>query len=95
MHRQQLRKGEDESLGSLESETQATKLASRSPKHNNNTSSLDIGTKNKAAYGILIDTGAAISLAPTKAPSNLGQSPAKLKKLLGEERLNLLDKNLA
>ena len=55
--------GEDLSLGSLESQTQATKLAYRSPKHNNNTSSLGIGTKNKAAYGILIDTGAAISLA--------------------------------
>ena len=55
--------GEDECLGSLESQTQ-TQQACRSPKHNNNTSSLGIGSKNKAAWGIMIDTGAAISLAP-------------------------------
>ena len=54
---------EGQSLGNLESETQ-TQQACRSPKHNNNTSSLGIGTKNKAAWGIMIDTGAAISLAP-------------------------------
>ena len=56
---------EEQSLGSLESETQATtKHASRSPKHNRNNSNLGIGTKNTAAWGILIDTGAAISVAP-------------------------------
>ena len=69
---------EDESLGSLESETQATQLAYRSPKHNNNnTSSLGIGTKSKAAYGILIDTGAAISLAPMSFASEVGLSPVE------------------
>ena len=56
---------EELSLGSLEAEPQATKLAYRSPKHNNNNNSiLGLGTKNTAAYGILIDTGAAVSLAP-------------------------------
>ena len=55
--------GEEQSLGNLESQTQ-TQQACRSPKHNNNTSSLGIGSKNKAAWGIMIDTGAAISLAP-------------------------------
>ena len=69
--------GEEQSLGSLESETQATKLAYRSPKHNNNTSSLGIGTKNKAAYGILIDTGAAISLAPLSFAPDIELSPVE------------------
>ena len=56
---------EELSLGSLEAEPQATELAYRSPKHNNNNNSiLGLGTKNTAAYGILIDTGAAVSLAP-------------------------------
>ena len=56
---------EELSLGSLEAEPQATKLAYRSQKHNNNNNSiLGLGTKNTAAYGILIDTGAAVSLAP-------------------------------
>ena len=69
---------EDESLGSLESETQATTAqAYRSPKHNNNTSSLGIGTKNKAAYGILIDTGAAISLAPMSFAPEVELSPVE------------------
>ena len=67
---------EEESLGSLESETQATiAQACRSPKHNNNTSSLGIGTKNTAAWGILIDTGAAISLAPMSFAQNTELSP--------------------
>ena len=66
---------EEVSLGSLEAEPQATKLAYRSPKHNNNTSSLGIGTKNKAAYGILIDTGAAISLAPRSFAQDVELSP--------------------
>ena len=58
--------GEELSLGSLESETQATTnlLACTSPKHNKNTSNLGQDLKNKAAWGIMIDTGAAISLAP-------------------------------
>ena len=69
---------EDESLGSLESETQATiAQACRSPKHNNNTSSLGLGTKNKAAYGILIDTGAAISLAPMSFAPDVELSPVE------------------
>ena len=76
---------EDESLGSLESETQATQLAYRSPKHNNNnnTSSLGIGTKNKATYGILIDTGAAISLAPMSFASEVELSPVESTLQLG------------
>ena len=53
---------EGQYLGSLESLTQ-TQQACRCPSHNN-TSSLGIGAKNKAAWSILIDTGAAISLAP-------------------------------
>ena len=53
---------EGQYLGSLESLTQ-TQQACRCPSHNN-TSSLGIGTKNKTAWSILIDTGAAISLAP-------------------------------
>ena len=69
--------GEELSLGSLESATQATKLAYRSPKHNNNTSSLGISTKNKAAYGILIDTGAAISLAPMSFAQEAELSPVE------------------
>ena len=69
---------EDESLGSLESETQATMApACRSPKHNNNISSLGLGTKNKAAYGILIDTGAAISLAPMSFAPTIELSPVE------------------
>ena len=43
---------------------QQTGQLTKPPKHNNNTSSLGIGTKNTAAWGILVDTGAAISLAP-------------------------------
>ena len=70
---------EEESLGSLESETQATTnlLAYRSPKHNNNTSSLGIGSKNKAASGTLIDTGAAISLAPMSFAQGVELSPVE------------------
>ena len=65
---------EDESLGNLESETQ-TQQACRSPKHNNNASNLGLGTKNTAAYGILIDTGAAISLAPMSFAPGVELSP--------------------
>ena len=62
---------EDESLGSLEQDASTTNLrACRSPKLNNNNSSiLGQDLKNKAAWGILVDTGAAVSLAPvTFAP---------------------------
>ena len=65
---------EGQSLGNLESETQ-TQQACRSPKHNNNTSSLGIGLKNKAAWGIMIDTGAAISLAPMSFAPTTELSP--------------------
>ena len=65
---------EGQSVGSLESETQ-TQQACRSPKYNNNTSSLGIGTKNTAAWGILIDTGAAISLAPMSFAPDTELSP--------------------
>ena len=70
--------GEDQSLGSLESQTQAVTTilqACRSPKHNSNTSILGQGTKNKAAWGILIDTGAAISLAPLSFAPEVELSP--------------------
>ena len=66
--------GEDQSLGSLESQTQ-TMQACRSPKHNNNTSSLGQGSKNTAAWGILIDTGAAISFAPMSFAPGVELSP--------------------
>ena len=70
--------GEELSLGSLEAEPQATKLAYRSPKHNNNnTSNLGLGTKNTAAYGILIDTGAAINLAPMSFAQGVELSPVE------------------
>ena len=65
---------EDESIVNLESETH--KQACRSPKHNNNnTSSLGIGIKNTAAWGIMIDTGAAISLAPVSFAPTTELSP--------------------
>ena len=52
-------------LGNLEQNASTTNLpAGRSPKLNNNTSNLGIGTTNTAAWGILVDTGAAMSLAP-------------------------------
>ena len=66
--------GEGQYLGSLESTTH-TQQACRSPKHNNNTSNLGIGTKNTAAWGILVDTGAAISLAPMSFAQNIELSP--------------------
>ena len=64
---------EDRALGSFEAQPQAatTSLpAFRSPKHNNNNSILGQDLKNKAAWGILIDTGAAMSLAPVELCSN-------------------------
>ena len=66
--------GEGQYLGSLESVTQ-TQQACRFPSHNNNTSNLGIGTKNTAAWGILVDTGAAISLAPMSFAQNTELSP--------------------
>ena len=66
--------GEDQSLGSLESQTQ-TEQACRSPKHNNNTSSLGQVSKNTSAWGIMIDTGAAISLAPMSFAPETELSP--------------------
>ena len=69
--------GEELSLGSLEADPQATQLAYRSPKHNNNTSNLGIGTKNTAAWGILVDTGAAISLAPMSFAQTSELSPCE------------------
>ena len=69
--------GEELSLGSLESQTQATTnlLACISPKHNNNSSILGQDLKNKAAWGIMIDTGAAISLAPVSFAPTTELSP--------------------
>ena len=67
---------EGQSLGNLESETQ-TQQACKSPKHNNNTSNLGIGLKNKAAWGIMIDTGAAISLAPMSFAPEVELSPVE------------------
>ena len=51
--------------------------ACRFPSHNNNTSNLGIGTKNTAAWGILVDTGAAISLAPMSFAQNIELSPCE------------------
>ena len=77
---------EGQTLGSLESETQ-TQQACRCPSHNN-TSSLGIGTKNKAAWSILIDTGAAISLAPRSFAQHIELSPfestLQLRSITGE-----------
>ena len=52
-----------------------TQQACRFPSNNNNTSNLGIGTKNTAAWGILVDTGAAISLAPMSFAQNTELSP--------------------
>ena len=67
---------EEQTLGHLESQTQ-TQQACRSPKHNSNTSSLGIGSKNIAAWGIMIDTGAAISLAPMSFAPGVELSPVE------------------
>ena len=69
---------EDRALGSFEAQPQAatTSLpAFRSPKHNNNNSILGQDLKNKAAWGILIDTGAAMSLAPVSFAPEAELSP--------------------
>ena len=80
---------EDRALGSFEAQPQTTTSlpASRFPKHNNN-SILGQDPKNKAAWGILIDTGAAMSLAPVSfAPeAELGplESTLQLRNLEGK-----------
>ena len=68
---------EDRALGSFEAQPQATTSlpAWRFPKQNNNTSILGQDLKNKAAWGILIDTGAAISLAPMSFAPTAELSP--------------------
>ena len=71
---------EEDSIGSLEQNASTTNLpADRSQEQNNNNinnnNSLGIGTKNTAAFGILIDTGAAISVAPKDFASQTELSP--------------------
>ena len=62
---------EGQSLGSLGT----TKHALGSPKQHNNNSTLGIGTKNRAAWEILIDTGAALSVAPVSFAPEIELSP--------------------
>ena len=81
---------EEGTLGSLEQNASTTNLrADRSPKLNNNTSTLGQDLKNTAAWGILVDTGAAMSLAPMSfAPStelSPLQSTIKLRTVTGNE----------
>ena len=70
---------EEDSIGSLEQNASTTNWpAYGSQEHNNNnnnSNSLGIGTKNTAAFGILIDTGAAISVAPKDFASQAELSP--------------------
>ena len=67
---------EEGTLGSLEQDASTTNLpACRSPKHNNNTSILGQDLKNTAAWGILVDTGAAVSLAPVSFAPETELSP--------------------
>ena len=69
---------EDRALGSFEAQPQATTTslpACRFPKHNNNISILGLDLKNKAAWGILIDIGAAMSLAPVSFAPEAELSP--------------------
>ena len=69
---------EEGTLGSLKQNASTTNWpAYQTPKHNNNTSSLGIGTKNTAAWGILVDTGAAISLAPWDFAQHIELRPLK------------------
>ena len=80
---------EEGTLGSLEQNASTTNWpAYQTPKHNNNTSSLGIGTKNTAAWGILVDTGAAISLAPWDFAQHIElrplQSTLQLRSVTGE-----------
>ena len=81
---------EEGTLGSLEQNASTTNLrADRSPKLNNNTSILGQDLKNTAAWGILVDTGAAVSLAPVSfAPTtelSPLQSTIKLRTVTGNE----------
>ena len=56
---------EEGTLGNKKQNASTTNLqACNSPEHNNNTSILGQELKNRAAWGILVDTGAAVSLAP-------------------------------
>ena len=68
---------EDRALRSFEAHPQATTSlpACRFPKHTTNTSILGQDLKNKAAWGILIDTGAAMSLAPVSFAPEAELSP--------------------
>ena len=80
---------EEGTLGSLEQNASTTNWpAYQTPKHNNNTSSLGIGTKNTAAWEILVDTGAAISLAPWDFAQHIElrplQSTLQLRSVTGE-----------
>ena len=63
-----------QSLGSLEQNASTTTCAAwRSPKHQHNINSLGLGT----AWGIMIDTGAAISLAPLDFAQHIELSPVE------------------
>ena len=65
---------EEQSLGSLEQNASTTNCAAyRSPKHQHNINSLGLGT----AWGILIDTGAALSLAPMDFAQHIELSPVE------------------
>ena len=80
---------EEGTLGSLKQNASTTNWpAYQTPKHNNNTSSLGLGTKNTAAWGILVDTGAAISLAPWDFAQHIElrplQSTLQLRSVTGE-----------
>ena len=82
---------EDQSLGNLEPRASTTNLrACRCPKQNNNNSSiLGQDLKNTAAWGILVDTGAAVSLAPVSFAPETELSPLEstlqLKTVTGKE----------
>ena len=82
---------EEQSLGSLERNASTTNLrACRCPKQNNNNSSiLGQDLKNTAAWGILVDTGAAVSLAPVSFAPETELSPLEstlqLKTVTGKE----------
>ena len=67
---------EGDSIGSLEQNASTTNWpAYGSQEHNKNNDSLGISTRNTAAFGILIDTGAAISVAPKDFASQAELSP--------------------
>ena len=67
---------EEDSLGSLEQDASTTNWPDGSQEHNNNNNNnLGIGTKNTAAFGILIDTGASLSVAPKDFASQVELSP--------------------